>query len=502
MLATVQSVTLDGVEGCPVRVEVHVANGLPSFNIVGQPDAAGRESRDRVRAALLSSQFKWPMQRITVNLAPGSVRKVGAGFDLPIALGLLIATGELPPDRLEDCAVIGEVGLDGSLRAVPGVIALVSSVRAGTVIVPDAAGGEALLAAGRVRTAVTLRQLVQALRGREPWGEVRGGGTRRRSPSGPDLADVRGQLVGRWAVEVAAAGGHHLLMMGPPGAGKTMLAARLPGLLPDLTDAEAMETTRVWSVASRLAQPSLIRRPPLMRPHHTASSVALIGGGTSRLRPGEISLAHNGVLLLDEMAEFQRSVLDALRQPLEEGYVTVSRAQAMARFPARFLLVGATNPCPCGYGLSPGGCRCSHQARDRYARKISGPLLDRFALRITVAKTDVAELMGTGPCEPSSAVAARVGRVRSLARERGVAGNALIPPSRLDELAPLSPEGADILRRRLESGRLNPRGFHRVRRVARTIADLKGATGPIDDECVAGALELRPEDHLLRTQVA
>lgn len=208
------------------------------------------------------------------------------------------------------------------------------------------------------------------------------------------------------------------------------------------------------------------------------------------------------MLFLDEMAEFPRSVLDALRQPLEEGHVTVSRALAMARFPARFLLVGATNPCPCGYGLSEGGCRCSHQARDRYARQISGPLLDRFDLRITVAKTDVAELMGSGSCESSSVVARRVGRVRRLARERGVASNALIPPSRLEELAPLSPEAAAILRRRLDSGRLNPRGFHRVRRVARTIADLKGATGRIDDECVAGALELRPEEHLLKAQVA
>ena len=501
MLATVHSVTLDGVEGCPVRVEVHVGNGLPTFNIVGQPDAAGREARDRVRAALLCSGFTWPLQRITVNLAPGSVRKVGAGFDLPIALGLLIATGELPADCLEGCSVIGELGLDGTLRSVPGVMVMVAGVGEATVIVPEDAGGEAALASARVRTAVSLRQLVQALKGREPWGQVRRAARRRRAPE-PDLADVRGQLFGRWAVEVSAAGGHHLLMMGPPGAGKTMLAQRLPGLLPDLTDGEAMETTRVWSVADHLPQPSLIRRPPLLQPHHTASPVALIGGGTTRLRPGEISLAHNGVLVLDEMAEFPRSVLDSLRQPLEDGYVTVSRAHAMARFPARFLLVGASNPCPCGYGLSQGGCRCSPQARDRYSRQISGPLLDRFDLRITVAKTDVADLMGTGRCESSAEVAARVHRVRQMARSRGVASNALIPAARLDELAPLSDEAAALLRRRLETGRLNPRGFHRVRRVARTIADLTDQPGVINDECVAGALELRPEEHLLRAQVA
>jgi magnesium chelatase family protein len=503
MLATVQSATLDGVEGCPVRVEVHVANGLPGFNIVGQPDVAGRESRDRVRAALLSSGFKWPLQRITVNLAPGSVRKVGAGFDLPIAVGLLIATGELRPDCLGDCSVIGEIGLDGALRSVPGIIAMVGRLATPGVIVPDAAGPEAVLAGGRVLTAPTLRQLVAALNGQDRWGPAPSPALsepgRRRDP---DLADVRGQLVGRWAVEVAAAGGHHLLMVGPPGAGKTMLAERLPGLLPDLTDAEALETTRLWSVANLLQRPCLIRRPPLLRPHHSASPVALIGGGTGRLRPGEISLATNGVLLLDEMAEFPAAVLDALRQPLEEGHVTISRAQAMARFPARFLLVGATNPCPCGYGLSSSGCRCSGGARDRYSRRISGPLLDRFDLRITVAKTDVAELMGQGECESTAVVAARVQRVRALAAERGISFNSQIPQSRLEELAPLERGGADLLRRRLQAGRLNPRGLHRVWRVARTIADLAGDTEVIKDEWVAGALELRPEEALLRAQVA
>ncbi len=377
MLATIQSAVLVGTDGQPVTVEVHESGGIPSFNIVGLPDASCREARDQVRAALLSSGFGWPQQRVTVNLAPSGVRKVGASLDLAVAVGVLVVTGALPASSMDGIACIGELGLDGSVRSVPGTLSLVDALTTPVAVVAAESAAEARLV-GRhdVRAVGTLAELVRAVLGEEPWPPAPPTPAPEPPRPVPDLRDVRGQPTARLAPEVAAVGLHHLLLVGPPGVGKTMLAARLPGLLPRLERSAALEVTRIHSAAGRPLPPGgLIRQPPFRSPHHTATAPALIGGGSGHLRPGEISLAHNGVLFLDELAEFPAHVLDALRQPLEEGTVRVSRSRASASFRARFLLVAAMNPCPCGQGGPPGSCRCSEAARARHARRISGPLL-------------------------------------------------------------------------------------------------------------------------------
>jgi len=505
MLAKVETAAVVGLTAVPVTVEVDVTDGLPGITLVGLPDATVRESKERVRSAIKNTQFAWPQTRVTVNLAPADVRKEGSAFDFPVALGLLAASRQLEPESLGDVVALGELALDGALRPVPGVLAIALSLKAKgkRLLLPSANAREAAVVGGvRVYALEHLHQAVSFLRGAEAVEPTRVELSDLRQPSGEpggDLSEVKGQAVAKRALEVAVAGGHHVLMLGPPGVGKTMLARRIPTLMPELSLEEALETTLVYSVLGRVPPESpLLSFRPFRAPHHTVSDVGLIGGGTIP-KPGEISMAHHGVLFLDEMPEFSRAALEALRQPLEEGSVTVTRAYGAMTFPAKVMLIASMNPCPCGFAGSPSrACLCVPSQIQKYRSKVSGPLMDRMDIHLEVPPVPLAELTGEPQGESSSTVRRRVVEARARQRERfraepGIYCNAQMRHREIRRFCPLPPEGLDLLKKAVKTLGFSARAYDRVLKVSRTIADL-GCSEEIRPEHLAEAIQYRALD--------
>ncbi|HEY0000616.1 MAG TPA: YifB family Mg chelatase-like AAA ATPase [Actinoplanes sp.] len=500
--ARVLCVGLIGVAGHLIEVEADLSAGLPAVVLTGLPDTALHEARDRVRAAVVNSGEHWPNRRITVNLLPAALPKQGSAFDLAIAVALLAGAGELPTTPLDGVVVLGELGLDGTVRPVRGMLPMVAAAaRAGItrVIVPLGNAREAAVVPGVVVRAVdSLRRMADFVRGTGPLLDPPPPEPPAPQP-GPDLADVAGQEMGRYGLEVAAAGGHHMALFGAPGAGKTMLAERLPSILPELDDDAALEVTALHSIAGVLAADGgLIRRPPFQAPHHSASAAALVGGGTGLARPGALSLAHRGVLFLDEAAEIPGVTLQALRQPLETGRVVLARARGTTEFPARVQLILAANPCPCASPAGDQHCTCAPSTRRRYQAKLSGPLLDRIDIRLTLKPLTAAQLMiSSSPATPSAEVAKRVADARAAAAKRWSGDwplNGEVPGPQLRR-APWRLPASDTagLRRAIDLGLLSARGFDRVLRLAWTIADLDGRERPARAE-IDEAIQLRMGD--------